>query len=212
MPEYKTIVDAIVDGDEDRVEELVEEALNKKANPHEIIDEGLIKGMDIVGDLWKKGELFIPEVMVSVAAMKRGMALVETVLAGEKRRKMGKVVMGTVKGDIHNIGKKIVSTLLESAGFEVVDLGVDVAEEVFVQKVGELKPDILGMSALLTTTSVNMKNTIEALHQAGLRDSIKIMVGGSAITPGYADKIGADGTAADAIGAVDLAKKFVVVA
>ena len=210
MSEYKAIVDAILEGNEDRVEELVEEALKKKADPHEIISEGLINGMNIVGDLWKKGELFIPEVMVSVKAMKTGMALVETVLGGEKRKTAGKVVMGTVRGDIHDIGKKIVITMLECAGFEIVDVGIDVAEETFVQKVRELKPDILGMSALLTTTNVNMKSAIEALRQAGLRHSVKIMVGGSAVTPQFSKEIGADGTAADAVGAVDLAKKLMV--
>jgi len=210
MSEYKALVDAILDGNEDRVAELVEEALKKKTDPHEIINEGLINGMNVVGDLWKKGELFIPEVMVSVKAMKTGMALVETVLGSEKRKTAGKVVMGTVRGDIHDIGKKIVITMLESVGFEVVDVGIDVAEETFVQKVGELKPDILGMSALLTTTNVNMKSTIEALRQASLRDSVKIMVGGSAVTPQFSKEIGADGTAADAVGAMDLAKKLMV--
>ncbi|GAI10254.1 unnamed protein product [marine sediment metagenome] len=209
MADYNAIADAILNDDEEKVAELVEAALKERTDPHEIINEGLLKGMNVVGDLFKRDELFVPEVLVAAKAMKRGMAAVETMLKGEKPQAVGRVVMGTVAGDIHDIGKKLVSTMLDSSGFEVIDLGVGVADEEFVQKVRELKPDILGMSALLTTTCVHMKSTIEALQKAGLRDSVKVMVGGSPVTPEYAEDIGADGTAADVVRAVELAKKLV---
>ena len=208
MSDFEGIAKAVLGGDEDAVAELVEQALKGGASAEQIVSDALIKGMNVVGDLFKKDELYVPEVLISAKAMKRGMGLLEPLLAGGKRQALGLVVLGTVKGDIHDIGKSLVKTMLEGVGFEVVDLGIDIDEETFVQKAAEVKPDIIGMSALLTTTMVNMKPTIDALREAGLRDQVKVMVGGTSVTAAFAREIGADGTARDAVAAVDLAKSL----
>ena len=157
MADFEGIGKAVLDADENKVVELVEQALKEGVPANQIVSGGLVKGMDVVGGLFKRDELFLPEVLISVKAMKRGMAILEPLLAGGKRETLGLVMLGTVKGDIHDIGKNLVKAIMEGAGFEVVDLGIDIGVETFVQKATELKPQIIGMSALLTTTMAYMK-------------------------------------------------------
>ena len=208
MADFEGMAQAVLDMDGDKVEELVGQAVKEGATPEEIIDTGLIVGMEKVGVLFKGGTLFIPEVLAATQAMKKGLAIVDPLLKGRKRTSVGLVVLGTVQGDIHDIGRSLVGTMLEASGFEVIDLGNDVAPGVFVQKVSELSPQIIGMSALLTNTMPNMKVTIDHLKEAGVRDQVKIIVGGSSVSPRFAEEIGSDGTAIDAVTAVDLAKSL----
>jgi len=211
MPDFDSIAQAIFEHDEDRVVALVEQTVKEGSSPEDIINDGLIAGIEKVGVLFKRGDIFVPEVLAATAAMKSGLSIVEPYLKGRKMESRGLVILGTVRGDIHDIGRRLVGTMLETGGFDIVDLGNDVAEEVFVEKVSELKPQIIGLSALLNTTMLFMKTTIDALKEAGCRDQVKVIVGGSTITLGFAEKIGADGTAADAIRAVDLAKSLLKV-
>jgi len=208
MPDLDKIAQAVFDLNGDKVIELVEQSVKEGVTPEEIINQGLIVGIERVGVLFKNGDLFIPEVMAATTAMKAGLSVVEPLLRGSERRQRGLVVLGTVRGDIHDIGRRLVAMMLEAAGFQVIDLGNDVSEEVFVQKAFELRPQIIGMSALLNTTMLFMKTTIDALKEAGCRDEVRVIVGGSPITPGFAQRIGADGTAPDAVRAVDLAKNL----
>jgi len=208
MPDLDKIAQAVFDLNGDKVIELVEQSVKEGVTPEEIINQGLIVGIERVGILFKNGDLFIPEVMAATTAMKAGLSVVEPFLRGSERRQRGLVVLGTVRGDIHDIGRRLVAMMLEAAGFQVIDLGNDVSEEVFVQKAFELRPQIIGMSALLNTTMLFMKTTIDALKEAGCRDEVRVIVGGSPITPGFAQRIGADGTAPDAVRAVDLAKNL----
>lgn len=208
MSDFDKMAQAILDLDGDKVVELVEQLVKEGIAPEKIINDGLVAGIEKVGVLFKSGELFVPEVVVATSVMKMGLSIVEPLLKDKKRDRLGLVVLGTVRGDIHDIGKRLVSTMLEAGGFEVIDLGNEVSEEVFVQKVSELKPQIIGMSAMLNTTIPYMKTTIDALKEAGCRDSVKIMVGGSPVTPAFTERIGADGTAEDAVRAVDLAKNL----
>jgi 5-methyltetrahydrofolate--homocysteine methyltransferase len=172
------IASKLYEGEDEEVAELVQKALDSGLTPKEVLQDGLIAGMDQVGKDFKAGDLFVPEVLIAARAMHAGMNVLRPLLAASDSPTVGKYVIGTVKGDLHDIGKNLVKMMLEGAGFETVDLGTDVAPEVFVQAVREHKPRIVGMSALLTTTMVNMKSTIDALQEAGLRDSVKIMVGG----------------------------------
>lgn len=208
MADFEGMEQAILDGDADKVAELVEAALKEGVAPTEILNEGLTKGMNVVGDLFKRDELFVPEVIVSAKAMKRGTEILQPLIPREKREASKLAILGTVKGDIHDIGKNLVKSMMEGAGFEVIDLGIDVPAETFVQKALELKPHIVAMSALLTTTMVYMKDVIDALQEAGIRDQVKILVGGAPITKAFAAEIGADGTAPDAVTAADLAKNL----
>jgi len=208
MADFEGMGQAILDGDADKVAELVEAALKEGVAPTEILNEGLTKGMNVVGDLFKKDELFVPEVIVSAKAMKRGTEILQPLIPREKQEAYKLAILGTVKGDIHDIGKNLVKSMMEGAGFEVIDLGIDVPTETFVQKALELKPHIIAMSALLTTTMVYMKDVIDALQEAGIRDQVKILVGGAPITKAFAAEIGADGTAPDAVTAADLAKNL----
>jgi 5-methyltetrahydrofolate--homocysteine methyltransferase len=177
------------------------------AKPVDIIDKGLIAGMDIVGPRFKDGEMFIPEVLMCAKAMHAGLDIVKPLLtAGEQ--KAGKIVLGTVKGDLHDIGKNLVGMMLESSGIEVINLGIDLSPEKFLDAVKSNKPDILGLSAMLTTTMPAMKETIEVLVKAGLRDKVKIVIGGAPVSQNYADLIGADGYAPDAGSATMLCKKM----
>jgi len=208
MADFEGMGQAILDGDADKVAELVEAALKEGVAPTEILNEGLTKGMNVVGDLFKRDELFVPEVIVSAKAMKRGTEILQPLIPREKREVSKLAILGTVKGDIHDIGKNLVKSMMEGAGFEVIDLGIDVPTETFVQKALELKPHIIAMSALLTTTMVYMKDVIDALQEAGIRDQVKILVGGAPITKAFAAEIGADGTAPDAVTAADLAKNL----
>jgi 5-methyltetrahydrofolate--homocysteine methyltransferase len=193
-------------GEQEEVARLVQEALNQGMSAAEVLSNGLIAGMDQVGRDFKAGDLFVPEVLVAARAMSAGMGVLRPLLATGDVPSAGKCVIGTVKGDLHDIGKNLVKMMLEGAGFETVDLGTDVGPADFVEAVREHQPTIVGMSALLTTTMVNMKTTIEALEEAGLREGLKIMVGGAPVTGAFAKEIGADAYAPDAATAVDVAR------
>jgi len=196
----------LYEGEDEEVADLVRSALDKGVAPVEILQGGLIAGMDQVGRDFKAGDLFVPEVLIAARAMHAGMGVLRPLLAESEAPSAGKCLIGTVKGDLHDIGKNLVRMMLEGAGFEMVDLGTDVSAEVFVGAVREHKPKLVGMSALLTTTMVQMKATIDALEEAGLRGSVKIMVGGAPVTDSYARQIGADAYAPDAASAVDIAR------
>jgi 5-methyltetrahydrofolate--homocysteine methyltransferase len=196
----------LYDGSAPDVAALVQQALDEGMGPGQVLQEGLIIGMDMVGRDFKAGELFVPEVLIAARAMHAGMDILKPLLAESDVPSAGKYLIGTVKGDLHDIGKNLVRMMIEGSGFEVVDLGVDVGPEGFVDAVREHEPDVVGMSALLTTTMTNMKGVIEALEEAGLRDSVKVMIGGAPVTDAYAKEIGADGYAPDAATAVDVAR------
>jgi 5-methyltetrahydrofolate--homocysteine methyltransferase len=203
------IASNLYNGEDEEVAELVQKALDQGLAPGEVLQGGLIAGMDEVGRDFKAGELFVPEVLIAARAMHAGMSVLRPLLAESEAPSAGKYVIGTVKGDLHDIGKNLVKMMLEGAGFETVDLGTDATAEVFVTAVREHKPTLVGMSALLTTTMVQMKATIEALEEAGLRESVKIMVGGAPVTDAFAKEIGADAYAPDAASAVDVARRLV---
>jgi len=204
------IVSNLYDGDAGGVAELVQKALEQGMKPEEVLSGGLIIGMDEVGKDFKAGELFVPEVLIAARAMHAGMGVLRPLLAESDVPSAGKYVIGTVQGDLHDIGKNLVRMMIEGAGFEVVDLGADVKPEAFVEAVREHQPEIVGMSALLTTTMINMETIIEALEESGLRESVKIMVGGAPVTAAFAEEIGADAYAPDAASAVDVARGFIV--
>ena len=208
MVNLDDISKALQRGDAEKVSELVSQALQEDIVPKKILEEGLIQGMSIIGEKFKKNEVYVPEVLIAARAMHAGMDVLKPKLTETGVKNIGKVVMGTVKGDLHDIGKNLVKMMLEGAGFEVIDLGVDVSEEKFVEAVKAHQPNIVGMSALLTTTMVNMPEVIKALEAAGLRDKVRVMVGGAPITQNYADQIGADGYSPDAASAADKAKAF----
>jgi len=193
-------------GDADTAKNLTEEALSQNISAEEVLNSGLVAGMNVIGEQFKNNEIFIPEVLVAARAMKAGMQIIRPLLAEAKVESLGKIIIGTVGGDLHDIGKNIVAMLLEGAGFEVVDLGADVTKEKFLEFAEKENPDVLGMSALLTTTMVFMKDMVIALEEAGLKDKMKIIIGGAPITQSYADEIKADGYAPDAASAVDLVK------
>ncbi|MBS7642907.1 MAG: corrinoid protein [Candidatus Bathyarchaeia archaeon] len=200
--------DCIVNFDIDGIKDAAREAIEAGIPAYEAIMEGMAKGMDIVGRKYEEGEYFLAELIMAGETMKEGMKILEPYLKAGDIPKLGRVVIGTVEGDLHDIGKNIVVTLLSASGFDVIDLGVDVTADKFVEAVKQYKPDIVGMSALLTTTMVNMKKVIEALKEAGLRDSVKIIVGGAPLTEEFAKEIGADGYAPDAVLGVEICKKW----
>jgi len=202
------IATAVEKGEVAAVQSLTQKALAQKIPAVEILNKGLVAGMNIVGERFKNNEIFIPEVLVSAKAMKGGMELVRPLLAEADIESRGKVVIGTVKGDLHDIGKNIVAMLLEGAGFEVKDLGTDVSKEKFLEVVKKERAHVLGMSALLTTTMTYMREVIKATEEANLRKKVKIIIGGAPITQSYADEIKADGYAPDAASAVDLVKSL----
>lgn len=210
MASYQELWDSVIMGDEGKVKEEIGTLLERGNSPLEIISEGLIPGMSVVGQRMKSGEMFIPEVLASAHAMSQGMELLKPVIAVEELSTIykGKVVIGTVQGDVHSIGKSIVSTILESSGFTVLDIGVDVSVDRFVEAVEQEQPNILGLSTLLTTTMPRMRDAIEALKRNNLRDRVRVMVGGAPVTQGFADSIGADGYAPDAVSALDKAKEL----
>ena len=197
------------DGEDERVAALVRKALDQGVNPQRILSVGLLGGMDVVGKEFKAGDLFVPEVLASARAMHAGMNILQPLLSEADAASTGKFLIGTVKEDLHDIGKNLVKMLMEGAEFKAIDLGIDVPPDKFVAAVREHKPDIVAMSALLTTTMLNMKATVEALDKAGLRKSVKIMVGGAPVTSAFAKQIGADGYAPDAASAVDIARKLI---
>ncbi|MBN1979564.1 MAG: corrinoid protein [Anaerolineae bacterium] len=200
------IADALYDGKNNEVAALTHQALDTGLTAAEILDDGLVAGMDRVGADFKNGDLFVPEVLIAARAMHAGMDILRPLLAESDVPSAGKVILGTVAGDLHDIGKNLVAMMLEGGGFDVVDLGIDITPEKFVEAVKKETPDLVGLSALLTTTMPSMEKTIDALKAAGLRDSVKVMIGGAPVTQDYADNVGADGYAADAASAVDLAR------
>jgi 5-methyltetrahydrofolate--homocysteine methyltransferase len=209
MVDLASIAEALQRGDVGKVEELIRLALEEELSPKEILENGLIKGMNIVGIKFKNNEIYVPEVLIAARAMHAGMNILRPKLVETGVRNIGKVAIGTVRGDLHDIGKNLVKMMLEGAGFEVVDLGVDVSADKFVSAVKELQPDIVGMSALLTTTMVYMPEVIKSLEAAGLRDKVKVMIGGAPVTQNYAEQIGADGYSPDAASAVEDAKALI---
>ena len=208
MTTYDTLKEAIMVGDDNVVEAEVNKALGEGAEARDIMNNGLIAGMEVVGKRFKTGEMFLPEVLLSAEVMHKGLDIINPLLAKSGHKGIGTVVMGTVEGDIHDIGKRIVSFLLEGTGFEVIDLGVDVKADAFIQAIEKHNPNVLGMSALLTTTMPNMGKTIDLLKEKGLRNKVKIVVGGAPITEQFAQSIGADGYALEAGSAVELVKKL----
>jgi len=198
----------LYDGDMEAVEAATRKAIDDGMSPKEILDDGLIAGMDVVGRDFKAGDLFIPEVLLCARAMHAGLEILRPLLAESGVPAQGKLVIGTVAGDLHDIGKNLVSMMFQGAGFEVIDLGTDVSPEKFVETVRAENADLVGMSALLTTTMPSMKATIDALIQAGLRDKVKVLIGGAPVTAEYSEDIGADGFAPDAGSAVDAAREL----
>lgn len=205
------ITNSVIEGDPDLTVELTQKALAAGTGPMDIIDKGLIPGMDVVGQKFSDGEYFLPNLIISAEGMKNAMELLEPKLRElqQSRTTLGKVVIGTVQGDIHEIGKSLVGTMLSANGFTVYDLGVDVPVEDFIAKIKETGANVLGLSALLTTTMEVQREVMEALKREGLRDQVKVLVGGAPVTRGWAEEIEADGYAEDAIGAVELAKRLV---
>jgi 5-methyltetrahydrofolate--homocysteine methyltransferase len=200
---------AIIEGSLDDIVDLTEDALDDGLSAQEILDNGLMAGMDYVGVEFKAGNMFVPEVLRSARSMQSAMDILKPLLAESGAEMTGKVLLGTVKGDLHDIGKNLVGMMCEGAGFEVKDLGKDIAPDAFVEAVKEFEPDVVGMSALLTTTMRSMEHTIKALKEAGLRDKVKVIIGGAPVTQAFSDQIGADGYASNAASAADLAKELV---
>jgi 5-methyltetrahydrofolate--homocysteine methyltransferase len=203
------IASNLYNGEDKVVADLVQQGLDQEMSPAELLNGGLIAGMDEVGKDFKAGDLFVPEVLIAARAMHAGMSILRPLLADSDVPSAGKYIIGTVQGDLHDIGKNLVRMMVEGAGFETVDLGTDVKPDEFVAAVQEHQPQLLGMSALLTTTMPGMKATIEALQEAGLRDTVKIMIGGAPVTTAFAEQIGADAYAPDAATAVDVARNLV---
>ena len=208
---YKEMAQSIIDGDSDISTELAKKAVELKIHPLEAITKGFVVGVTYIGDQFGKGEAFLPELVMAGEAMKAAIAVLEPELTklGESREMLGRVVLSTVEGDIHEIGKTLVGTMLSASGFEVIDLGVDQPADKIIGKALEVNANLIGMSALLTTTMVRQREVIEELDKEGLRPRIKVMVGGAPITKDWVDKIKADGYSEDAIGAVKIAKELV---
>jgi 5-methyltetrahydrofolate--homocysteine methyltransferase len=209
MDHISAIYQAVLEGDADATKQGVEAALQAGLQANTIMQDGLIAAMGEVGRQYEEGEFFVPEMLISARAMQAGLGPLKPLLAQSGMKSTGMIVIGTVKGDLHDIGKNLVGMMLEGAGFEVIDLGTDVTPEKFVDAVRQRQPQIVAMSALLTTTMSNMGNTIQALKDAGVRDQVKVIIGGAPVTDDYARKIGADGFSPDASSAARLAKSLV---
>ncbi len=207
MADLKALADAIIKGDQNAAVDITRAALDEGTPAESVLNDGLIAGMDVVGARFKKNEIYIPEVLIAARAMKMAMEILEPELAKAGVKPVGRFLIGTVQGDLHDIGKNLVAMMLKGAGFEVVDLGVDVGPEKFVEQAKATGVQVIGMSALLTTTMPSMEKTLKALKDAGV--SAKVVIGGAPVTQGYADKIGADGYSPDAASAVDIAKSLV---
>jgi 5-methyltetrahydrofolate--homocysteine methyltransferase len=207
MADLKALAEKIIKGDQAAAVGMTKDALAEGLAAKTILDEGLIAGMDVIGERFKRNEVYIPEVLIAARAMKMAMQVLEPELVKAGVEPLGKLAIGTVQGDLHDIGKNLVAMMLKGAGFEVFDLGVDVKPEKFVEKVKETGAQLIGLSALLTTTMPGMEKTIKILKTSGL--NVKVMIGGAPVTKEYADKIGASGYAPDAASAVDLAKSLV---
>ena len=198
----------VIGGRHDEIKELVQQALDAGMDPGVIINDALIEAMDVVGKDFGDGKIFVPEMLVSAVTMKAGLDIVKPCLVGEDSESRGTIIMATVKGDLHDIGKNLVSMMLEGAGFKVMDLGTDLSVEKLIDQVESIQPDILGLSALLTTTMPEMQKVISELEAQGLRDRIKVLVGGAPVDRAFAEQIGADGYGANAAEAVELARRF----
>jgi 5-methyltetrahydrofolate--homocysteine methyltransferase len=209
MVNLHEISEALIVGNAKKVRELVEQALKENVSPKEILDNALVPGMNVVGEKFKNNEYYVPEVLIAARAMHAGMDLIKPLLTQTGASYLGKVAIGTVRGDLHDIGKNLVAMMLEGSGFQIIDLGVDVPPEKFVEVAKNEGVNIVAMSALLTTTMLAMKDTISALKEAGLREKVKVMIGGAPVTQRYADEIGADGYAPDAATAVEKAKELI---
>ena len=209
MEILQKISEELQKGNYQEVPKLVQQALDAKIPPAKILSDGLVAGMDIVGDKFRRDELFMPEVLISARAMQAGMNILRPKLVESGAKLAGKIVLGTVKGDLHDIGKNLVGMLMEGAGYEVIDLGIDVPSDKFVEAVKKHKSDVLGLSALLTTTMPKMKEVIESLVEAGIRNTVKVMAGGAPVTEKFAKDIGADGYAPDAASAVEKARELI---
>lgn len=206
---YHKLAQAVIDGEPEDAAGFAREALAHGLDPLACINEGLTPGINRVGELFAEGETFLPDLIMGGEAMKAALAILEPALAGNQERKvLGRVILGTVKGDLHEIGKTLVGTMLTSNGFEVTDIGIDRSAEDFINAVKEKQATLVGLSALLTTTMRQQQMIIDAFKEAGIRDRVKVMVGGAPVTQGWAETIGADGYAEDAIGAIALAKKL----
>jgi len=206
----ESLKEAVITRRTAEVEGLVKAALESGVEPGSIVNDGLIPAMDVVGRQFADGQIFVPEMLVSAMTMKTGLEVVKPLLTGEETQSKGTILMATVKGDLHDIGKNIVSMMLEGAGFRVIDLGVDLSVDKLIDQVESVKPHLLGLSALLTTTMPEMKRAIEELTERGLRDKVRVIVGGAPVNAKFAEQIGADGYGANATEAVDLARRLAI--
>jgi corrinoid protein of di/trimethylamine methyltransferase len=206
---FEKMAEALIAGKQDEVKKLTQDALDHGAAAKQILDKGLLAGMDVVGQRFKAGDMFIPEVLLCARCMHGAMDILKALLSEADAAGAGTYVIGTVEGDLHDIGKNLVSMMLQGAGFKVVDLGTNITSQQFVDAVKEHKPKVLGMSALLTTTMPKMEETIAALKEAGIRDQVKIMAGGAPVTQDFVNKIGADAYGANAASAVEKAKELI---
>ena len=209
MADMRAIADAVKAGRAKVVKQLVTEAVEQGATADQILNQALVVGMMELGELFKNNEVYVPEVLIAARAMKAGMAIIKPMMLEQEIPMLGTVAIGTVKGDLHDIGKNLVGMMLEGSGFTVVDLGVDVGPEQYVDAIKNQCVQIVAMSALLTTTMLSMKEIIDAITAAGLRDQVKVMIGGAPVTKEFADEIGADGYSIDAASAAELAKKLI---
>jgi 5-methyltetrahydrofolate--homocysteine methyltransferase len=212
MADLEKLQNAILTGDQKTAVSITEEALAQNVDPQELINDAMIPAMSEAGDRFECEEFFVPELLLAARAMKGALALLQPLLKASGAKPKGRVVIGTVKGDLHDIGKNLVASMLEGAGFQVIDLGADVSADKFVTSIREENPDLVCMSALLTVTMPSMKKTIEALRTAGLREQVKVLIGGAPVTPEYASEVGADGYADNASSAVAKARELMAVA
>jgi len=206
---FERISTAILEGDSEKAASLAQRALDSGESPKDVLDNALVVGMGEVGARFKRGDMFVPEVLMSAEAMQAGLSVLRPHLLASGAKLVGKIVMGTVKGDLHDIGKNLVSMMCEGAGFDIIDIGFNAEPDKFIAAIKEHQPDIVGMSAMLTTTMRAMGHTIKAIEEAGLRDQVKIMVGGAPVDAEFAKRIGADGYGSNAPAGSDLAKQFV---
>jgi 5-methyltetrahydrofolate--homocysteine methyltransferase len=208
MANFEELSKSVISGNLAKVKKLTQALIDEAVSPLDIINQGLIAGMGVVGARFKNGEMYVPEVLVAARAMSSGIEMVKPLLVDQEIPSAGKVLLGTVKGDLHDIGKNLVGMMLESRGYTVINAGIDVPPEKFVAAIKEQKPHILAMSALLTTTMLHMKDTIELMKEEGIKDQVKVIIGGAPISQDFADEVGADGFAPDAASAVDLCNRL----
>jgi corrinoid protein of di/trimethylamine methyltransferase len=199
---------AVTEGEDDAARAAAQQALQEGAQPLHVVSAAIVPGIEEAGRLWKANEYFLPDVIMAAEAFNAAMGVVEPLLTAAQSQKTGRFLIGTVAGDMHNLGKGIVMAMLRGAGFEVIDLGVDVPNQIFLDKVAELKPDVLGLGCYMSTTMLEMRDVIQALKAKGLRDKVKVMVGGVPVSQAYADEVGADAWGADALDAVDKARRL----